>query len=86
MRSASPPNGVVGRERLVARQAQLLICLVGALAILGILWLNGGRDANREPRSKGARWAAVFAEESTQAALFARRPLLSARAQKCQLR
>ena len=30
----------------------ILICLVGALGILFILWLNGGRDANREPRSK----------------------------------
>ena len=69
-------------------QAQLLICLVGALAILGILWLNGGRDANREPRSKKeARWAAVFAEESMTAALVlpADRALLSALAQKCEV-
>ena len=69
-------------------QAQLLICLVGALGILLILWLNGGRDANREPRSKKeARWAAVFAEESMTAALVlpADRALLSALAQKCEV-
>ena len=69
-------------------QAQLIICLVGALGILLILWLNGGREANREPRSKkDARWAAVFAEESMTAALVlpADRALLSALAQKCEV-
>ena len=68
-------------------QAQLIICLVGALGILLILWLNGGRDANREPRSKkDARWAAVFAEDFTAALVLpADGALLSALAQKCEV-